>query len=402
MQLWFLGHPAHLLQGDLGLPVHFRRFFDLVQANTPLVRPVVTFGSWPWGAAIKANFGQDPFKFNIEEYCSRIFDVRISKFRWHARRILPDVLHYVLLSFLQGMPSICEDDSEGQLQRLRTYQAQLRRASMVSRRWCHISRPFLLRSIVISTRSHLKRLCDLLHSPGIRMHLSPPFASCVTELLMSGEASEDMALILVSSIPRKLQALKTLVWHGSQIFPAHGRRAPSRVPPTISLAASILFRNFASVELLKLRDQSFPSFRRVCQLVTSLPKLAKLELQNVSWPGMSGRVSSPPAWPTRSNSLRALRFQARHLSAMRGCSLDLVWLFLGRWRGRRECSTERHATLNMEDMAVLASLCLASLEFLDVSLETEVRIAKDGSRSCEYWSSTYHSDVPLMPQLKMQ
>ena len=191
--------------------------------------------------------------------------------------------------------------------------------------------------------------------PSTPPTLLPPVGARIHRLLISADAAKHMALLLVSSAPVKITGLRTLIWDVRPVPPGDSHSElpmmETAFPPRVAGIIHALFRNFISVQKLQLHGHRFSSFRRIAQLVSSLPNLIWLRLTEVAWPTETFEtVRSLPL--CRSHTLRVVELQRPRSRTYSGLLYFLLGPYKKQQSGKIQGNVPAHA-LKFEDALLL-------------------------------------------------
>lgn len=273
---------------------------------------------------MRANFGREPFLFDVNRYCELV-GTRFVKFNTDATVLPPEVLHQILVHVVH-IPLLGESNSMDSKQTSRSQESRtaLSRLSMVCRHWSKRARPQLYHCTILSKSDHIPRFTDfVLKSP------SGMFPGLFVNLLaVIGAALPEMGLILLSSLPRQLKRLTTIVWDAKD-FPATGSLSLTdctqhRFPPRFIVAMPCLFQVFTSLKSLTLRGLRFGSYLRFARLICSLPNLETLTLGDVLWPECA--ADFPPSRLYRSSRLHRVDVTMSDTHLLGDCIAQIGWL----------------------------------------------------------------------------
>ncbi|KIP01393.1 hypothetical protein PHLGIDRAFT_17227 [Phlebiopsis gigantea 11061_1 CR5-6] len=325
---------------------------------------------------ITNNFGQHPFTFDIETYCTRIH-FQLHKLRMDALILPAELIQDIVLCAaeppdgiyveVQGLAAV---DAPVMME----HQDIVCRLSLVCRHWCWLVRPSLLRHFDLWTLQKLDRLTQLI-CPPFYVPLYPLLGQYIKSIDISGDAAQSIWLLLTSALPRQLQGLTTLLWERSHASTNYDGWDNIPAPPRMRALLPTCFQQLATVTTLVLKYHHFPTFRRLAQLVVGLPRLLRLQLAYIEW--AKDVLAYPPRWPSRPSSLRIVELgwwrddQAPPVEAERHYA-RMLWLLVG--PTRRSDGTGgalRELRLEPADEAVLEDILQVKILTSEVRMEIE-------------------------------
>lgn len=293
--------------------------------------PQLRFASRTFTADIRVNFGQEPFRFDIIKYCELLGN-RFSKFKRDATNLPSEILHKILTLAVSTHPDTT--GTVGALQpadtpRLDESHLGLSRLALVCRHWARHSRTALYRSVILHHQEQVERFKNLiLKSP------QEWYPGLFIQLLGAVDAaSPEIGLLLLSTLPRRLQRLRTLIWGERQSLDNSAvapRTAHNRYPPQFLVLMPSLFQAFSALQFLTLRGLRFSSFSRFARLICSITKLETLGIDDVHWPEAAPDLDTPPGWFRRPRLLRRVETANMDSIGSSSCMGDIAWFFVGR------------------------------------------------------------------------
>ena len=299
----------------------------------PAFYPQLRFASRTFTADIQVNFGDKPFRFDIVRYCT-LTGNRFSKFKRDAASLPSEILHRILtlaVSIHPDAPGSVNPLQPADTPLLNESCSTLSRLALVCRHWARHSRSALYHSVVLRNQKQTKRFKSLVLKspeewyPGLFVHL----------LGTVDAASPEIGLLLLSTLPRRLKRLKTLIWGQAKLVDSDEKcMGPSlednRYPPQFLVMMPCLFQAFSALRYLTLRGLRLSSFSRLARLVCSIAKLETLGLDNVSWQEPTPNSDVLPGWFRRSRHLRRIETNDMEFLGSSRCLGDIVWFFVGR------------------------------------------------------------------------
>lgn len=302
---------------------------------------------------VRANFGQEPFRFNIADH----FGLSQAKTQSNGIHLPPEIVDLVFQHAIQDVP-VLHWKLESQGKRLVRYHRYiLGRLCLVSRRWSEVFRLLLFHTMLFSKDGDLQRASNIPHpqpelSGGIfvrTLWIRPR----MLDLGSKEHPPVSLELLAFGQMPHQLPVLHDLIWDAADPAATQGasQAIPNDViPPHVAIPA--LLRAFQSVERLCLRKKSYRSFTRMVLAVAAVPKLASLEMMDVTWP-TAEPVTPPPAWLKRPQHLRNLDLSCCSIP----CAVSCLWLFLLPSRSRTRTRIRNvHPVLNPADALVAVEL----------------------------------------------
>ena len=213
---------------------------------------------------------------------------------------LPPELVYTIL---QKIPSITKDGTKEGKAGGDTSTSDRRTLSLCAstcKTWARHLQPILYATITLRSQEDLQTLIVFLKSPisGVRYYIRRLH-------IKESSALRPWSHISTLSLQRRLTALESL----SQAYvPASDTTNPAtiiRYPLAIN-ELSALRNSFSTVAKLSLLNYAFPTFLAFERMIRSLPNVADMVCQNITWQG-SVLVNRPRVPRLRSNSIQQLR-----------------------------------------------------------------------------------------------
>lgn len=332
--------------------------------------------------AVQTNFGQKPFSFKFTQHCRPIAELW---YRWQqfVSRIPAEIIDMILRH-------LTEDTQEPTDQFGRQHEGisdhGLFGLSMVCGRWYRLTRPSLFRNINVSKSSKLFSFVEMVCTSGGRSShssLFQPIGPYVNSTKLRAQASERVDLLLLSPAPPKLQRLSTFLWDGdgTSFDRQFAKSPPCHVPPRVYSILPTLFQGFAAITIFVLQRHTFSSFRRMAQLVSSLPNLVTLRLEDVVWP--FHRTTTLPTWPCHPASLRQVTLDLSE--SMRdiegGQSGSLLWLFIGKSKFSFGKPSNPYS-LGQDDATILTTILASEHDLNSMFMSMELSDRNDDICKC--------------------
>lgn len=258
------------------------------------LRDAATVETKPVYKNVWTNFGQHPFKFNLEHWPK-------ARPTWS---VLPnEILEIIVIQALDPESGPSRTIADNRI----THHKFLRSLSLVCRRWYKILHPHYSRVITLKSFKHAAAQRE-------------STLATLQELAILETGRLWFYRLLLSDVPRKMVNLVDMRRTAFDAGPSQ-----CQTPRPLETVRSLMQSSFGQVMSLTLNNYSFPSWRAFAKIVFAFPGLYSLNLDNVSWKDQA--PESPPSWLKAPGTIQQVT-----LNRCKEFTYGAAWLFLCRAR----------------------------------------------------------------------
>lgn len=242
-------------------------------------------------AIIHTNFGQEPFKFKIEMFCSQRFTRMLRLTALVPMEVLELILSHALAHIVNSIEHTSSTDDVNPTVVTKIAERDWSRLSSVCRRWRARCLGPTFGSLVLYS---LASLAAALHRSFVRR--------CNRLSTFENSPWPWLHCFLASPLPPILVSVSEWVCQSGHPEPPFLSRFPRPIYP--------LFRQqcFGRLRKLELQGVHFPTWLQFARFVMGFQRIEELVLEETFWQGGTLCMDTPPSWIRFSTRIKSISF----------------------------------------------------------------------------------------------